>query len=51
MMAFLMSLFGAVAVQKNIRDMDYLRTHTDQPELKHSTSSSIEFKPQDDEHK
>ena len=31
MMAFLMSLFGAVAVQKNIRDMDYLRTHTDQP--------------------
>ncbi len=50
MMAFLMSLFGAVAVQKNIRDMDYLRTHTDQPELKHSTSSSIEFKPQDDEH-
>jgi uncharacterized membrane protein YiaA len=26
-MAFLLSLFGAVAVQKNIRDMDYLRKH------------------------
>ena len=27
-MAFLLSLFGAVAVQKNIRDLEYLRTHT-----------------------
>lgn len=27
MMAFLLSLFGAVAVQKNIRDLEYLRTH------------------------
>ncbi|ATO20305.1 hypothetical protein BS636_11820 [Acinetobacter sp. LoGeW2-3] len=26
-MAFLLSLFGAVAVQKNIRDMEYLRQH------------------------
>ena len=50
MMAFLMSLFGAVAVQKNIRDMDYLRIHTDQPELKHSPPNSIDFKPQDDGH-
>ena len=28
MMAFLLSLFGAVAVQKNIRDLEYLRTQT-----------------------
>lgn len=27
MMSFLLSLFGAVAVQKNIRDLEYLRTH------------------------
>ena len=26
--AFLLSLFGAVAVQKNIRDIEYLRTHS-----------------------
>jgi len=31
-MAFLLSLFGAVAVQKNIRDLEYLRTNS-QPEL------------------
>lgn len=43
MMAFLMSLFGAVAVQKNIRDMDYLRTHVNQPELNHKTNPSIEM--------
>ncbi|OTG82115.1 hypothetical protein B9T33_05145 [Acinetobacter sp. ANC 5054] len=43
MMAFLMSLFGAVAVQKNIRDMDYLRTHVNQPELNHKTNPSIEL--------
>ena len=49
MMAFLMSLFGAVAVQKNIRDMDYLRTHTDQPELKHSTTSQLDYNSSDDE--
>ncbi|MCL6236066.1 YiaA/YiaB family protein [Acinetobacter sp. ANC 5579] len=49
MMAFLMSLFGAVAVQKNIRDMDYLRTHTDQPELKHSTTSQLDYNSPDDE--
>ena len=34
-MAFLLSLFGAVAVQKNIRDLEYLRTHTT-PEPRHS---------------
>lgn len=34
-MAFLLSLFGAVAVQKNIRDLEYLRTHTT-PEPHHS---------------
>lgn len=28
MMAFLLSLFGAVAVQKNIRDLEYLRNHS-----------------------
>ncbi|WP_180093569.1 MULTISPECIES: inner membrane protein YiaA [unclassified Acinetobacter] len=49
MMAFLMSLFGAVAVQKNIRDMDYLRTHTDQPELKHLTTSQLDYNSPDDE--
>lgn len=32
-MAFLLSLFGAVAVQKNIRDMDYLRQHNQQETL------------------
>lgn len=28
MMAFLLSLFGAVAVQKNIRDLEYLTNHS-----------------------
>lgn len=28
MISFLLSLFGAVAVQKNIRDLEYLRTHS-----------------------
>lgn len=38
-MAFLLSLFGAVAVQKNIRDMEYLRQHNkiDHLELTGST--------------
>lgn len=31
MMAFLLSLFGAVAVQKNIRDLEYLRSHSSLP--------------------
>ena len=41
-MAFLLSLFGSVAVQKNIRDLEYLRTHNQQ-ELPHTTQS-IELK-------
>lgn len=32
-MAFLLSLFGAVAVQKNIRDLDYFQTHIEQSSL------------------
>lgn len=41
-MAFLLSLFGAVAVQKNIRDMEYLRQHnsSDHLELKNTKSLS-----------
>lgn len=41
-MAFLLSLFGAVAVQKNIRDMEYLRQHnsSDHLELKNNKSLS-----------
>ena len=41
-MAFLLSLFGAVAVQKNIRDMEYLRQHNsnDHLELKNTKSLS-----------
>ena len=35
MMAFLLSLFGAVAVQKNVRDLEYLRVHTLTPEISH----------------
>ena len=37
-MAFLLSLFGSVAVQKNIRDLEYLRTHNTQ-ELPHITQN------------
>ena len=37
-MAFLLSLFGAVAVQKNIRDLEYIQTDT-QSELPHSHES------------
>ncbi|NHB57155.1 inner membrane protein YiaA [Acinetobacter shaoyimingii] len=33
MMAFLLSLFGAVAVQKNIRDLEYYRKFNQPPEL------------------
>jgi uncharacterized membrane protein YiaA len=39
-MAFLLSLFGAVAVQKNIRDLEYYRKNTQSVEL-----SSYTFKP------
>lgn len=41
MMAFLLSLFGAVAVQKNIRDLEYLRTHdSTNPTPAHSYTES-----------
>jgi uncharacterized membrane protein YiaA len=41
-MSFLLSLFGAVAVQKNIRDMEYLRQHnqTELLELSNSKAST-----------
>ncbi|OTG62772.1 hypothetical protein B9T29_06010 [Acinetobacter sp. ANC 3903] len=42
-MAFLLSLFGAVAVQKNIRDLDYLRTHTQPPSV--PNYSNTQFQP------
>lgn len=42
-MVFLLSLFGAVAVQKNIRDLDYLRSHIQSPSVPHYTNT--EFQP------
>ncbi|OTG66048.1 inner membrane protein YiaA [Acinetobacter silvestris] len=41
-MAFLLSLFGAVAVQKNIRDLDYLRMHTQMPSVPHYSQTPVE---------
>lgn len=41
-MAFLLSLFGAVAVQKNIRDLDYLRMHTQPPSVPHYSRTPFE---------
>ena len=41
-MAFLLSLFGAVAVQKNIRDLDYLRVHTQPPSVPHYSQTPFE---------
>lgn len=40
-MAFLLSLFGAVAVQKNISDLDYLRTHTSPPSMPDYSSTEL----------
>lgn len=40
-MSFLLSLFGAVAVQKNIRDMEYLRQHNQSELLELSNSKSM----------
>lgn len=40
-MAFLLSLFGAVAVQKNISDLDYLRTHTSLPSMPNYSSTEL----------
>ncbi|MGE8560795.1 MAG: inner membrane protein YiaA [Acinetobacter sp.] len=41
-MAFLLSLFGAVAVQKNIRDLDYLRLHTQPPNVPHYLNTEFQ---------
>lgn len=41
-MAFSLSLFGSVAVQKNIRDLEYLQTHN--PQESSHTTQSIEIK-------
>lgn len=44
LMTFALSLFGAVAVQKNIRDLDYLRQHETPAELKNAPNKSeIDF--------
>ncbi|OTG88421.1 inner membrane protein YiaA [Acinetobacter sp. ANC 3813] len=40
-MSFLLSLFGAVAVQKNIRDMEYLRQHNQSELLELSNSKAM----------
>ena len=40
-MAFLLSLFGAVAVQKNIRDMEYLRQHNSNDHLEIKNNKSL----------
>ncbi|MGE8541844.1 MAG: inner membrane protein YiaA, partial [Acinetobacter sp.] len=40
-MSFLLSLFGAVAVQKNIRDMEYLRQHNQSELLELTNSKSM----------
>ncbi len=47
-MAFLLSLFGAVAVQKNIRDLDYLRMHTQPPSMPNYSSTDVHDPEQDD---
>ncbi|CAB1221236.1 inner membrane protein YiaA [Acinetobacter bouvetii] len=48
-MAFLLSLFGAVAVQKNIRDLDYLRVHTPSSGMPHFLNADFKNFEQDDE--
>ena len=50
-MAFLLSLFGAVAVQKNIRDLDYLRTPTQPPSIPHYSNTPFQAVEQDEEKK
>lgn len=42
-MAFLLSLLGTVAVQKNIRDLDYLITHAQPPSV--PNYSTTQFHP------
>lgn len=47
LMAFFMGLFGAVCVQKNVRDLEYLRKH--HPEaLHHQPTKSLKEPPQQD---
>ena len=48
-MAFLLSLFGAVAVQKKIRDLDYLRTHTQPPSIPNYTNTEFQHIEHDEE--
>lgn len=48
-MAFLLSLFGAVAVQKNIRDLDFLRSHIQSPSVLHYTNTEFQHIKQDEE--
>lgn len=48
-MAFLLSLFGAVVVQKNIRDLDYLRTHTQPPSIPNYSNTPFQPMEQDEE--
>ena len=46
-MSFLLSLFGAVAVQKNIRDMEYLRQHNQTELLELNSTKNLS---ENDEH-
>lgn len=48
-MAFLLSLFGAVAVQKNIRDLDYLRTYTQPPSVPNYSNTQFQHIENDEE--
>ena len=50
-MAFLLSLFGAVAVQKNIRDLDYLRSHLPSPSVPNYTNTEFQHIEHDEEKK
>lgn len=47
MISFLLSLFGAVAVQKNIRDLEYLKTHSSPVISRSNTMSEIHQAEQD----
>ena len=47
MISFLLSLFGAVAVQKNIRDLEYLETHSSLIITRPNTMSEIQPTEQD----
>ena len=47
MISFLLSLFGAVAVQKNIRDLEYLKTHSSSVITRPNSMSEIQPTEQD----